>query len=474
MTESYLAQHHEEIEAADELLGNDDVLQWEETMRTKFRVGLSADTQTADGEEVPGWDWLPEVSEYPPVDRRWVIYAISRVFTVGSTEGEEQDDAPKLRLALPGSNVTTYLTHAGHLTLSNIRSAFRDDLEAKPPSDKKLASDLVLCLTEADPFMSSLCDYLRTTKLGAVEVLQGLRALMVSMGLIPATGKLGTRNLLTLEPHVDNPENDGDDIMDLDNLERVIVASEDYLGSESSARSRSLTMAFMKLWRLPSQGTVKALRTTLQTEEILQLIQMLRVELTRGAWTSLYLADHYDNLAQAPGVYTDAIYTDAITHSDETDESPPDGAITIIADLLGRCIDAVGAGGWLLNDAASVPSPTGAHSFFQGLSLEVEAAAQGLEEAVLLNSYVGETVRYGVAAQKAGAARQARSAASKGILTGLDDREASLLPVGLKVKELPGREKVVGGGEVIPTTMRETGRKIGQRVEQYSLERLLV
>ena len=447
ITESYLAEHHADIEAADDLLRNDEVLKWEEAMRTAFRINQSPATQAENGEEVPGWEWFPEPSSYPAVDRRWVTYAISRVFT---TEAAEEEDAPlKLRLALPDCNVTTYLAHAGHLTLSNIQSAFRDELEANPPDAKRLASDLVLSLTEADPSMELLQHYLRATKLGEVEVLLAVRALMLSMDLIPDTAKTDTKKLLTLEPHQDT----GKDDMDLDDLERAIAVTEHYLGDESSSRSRSLTLAFMKLWRLPTRSTVKALRTTLQTEEIISLIQMLRMELVRGAWTSLYI--------------------DPTSFDADANEPPPDGAIAIISDLLGRCLDAVGAGGWLLNDAVSDMDAADTGDFLTALKLEVTAALEGIEEAIVLNGYVGESVRFGMAAQKGTMARPSWNT-NKPIPVHLEGRESRLLPLGLKTKQLPSREKVVGGGEVVQRSMREAGHLISQKVEAYSLEKLAV
>lgn len=446
ITESYLAQHHAEIEAADELLSNDDVLQWEETMRLKFCLKKDRDAQTEGGEKVPRWKWLPEPFSYPDVDRRWVIYAISRVFTV---EGVDEEDQPmRLRLALPDCNVTTYLTHAGHLTLSNIQTAFRDEFEANLPDTKHLASDLVRSLTEADPSTSFLQQYLRATKLGEVEVLLTVRALMLSMDLIQNTGKADAMKLLTLDPHQDSGN---DDEMELDDLERAIAVTEHHLGDESGSRFRALMLAFVKLWRLPTRNTVKALRSTLETQEIILLIHTLRRELVLGAWTSLYI--------------------EPASFDAETNEPPPDGAITVIADLLGRCLDAVGAGGWLLNDAVSVTDAGENDGFLSGLQIHVAAALSGIEEAIVLNGYVGESVRYGRAAL--GMTRQSTKT-QKPITMQLDSRESRLLPLGLKTKQLPGHQKVVGGGEVILRSQRERGHLIGQKVEPYSLEKLAI
>ncbi|PNY26269.1 Uncharacterized protein TCAP_03805 [Tolypocladium capitatum] len=457
MTESYLATCNKELQAADELLGNNELAKWEDMLRQKFHMGLRKEANLANGtmrneqdtpdsQEIPEWEWLTEKS-YPSVDRRWVIYAISQVFSVEMTTSDEP--RPVLRLVLPDSNATTYLVVAGHVTISNLKVAFRADLSPETAECKRLASDLIQCLAEADPSVTLLLNYLQATKLGEAELLLAIRTLMLSMDLIPDTKKPNSMKLLTSEPHDGNDKYE----MDLDDLEREIAVTEHYLGDESSSRSRGLTLAFTKLWRLPTASTVKALRATIQTEEILSFIQLLRIELLRGAWTSLYV--------------------DPTSLEPEGNDAPPDGVIALIADLLGRCLDAVGAGGWLFNDAMSWADKAEAGDFLRALRLEVSAALQGIEEAVYLNGVVSETVRFGLAAEASLATPQTWNS-NKPIPLQLEGRECRSLPLGLKTKQLPTKEKVVSGGEVVRRSTRERGHLISQKVDAYSLEKLAV
>ncbi|KAM0471038.1 hypothetical protein ACHAPX_009608 [Trichoderma viride] len=457
LTSDYLVQFQAETEAADRLLANNDLTKWEDVLRRKFNVpkkstGLpNGDNKTLEGsdaQELPEWEWLSG-SSYAAVDRRWIIYAITQVFSVDIKKVDETT-RPELRLVLPESNVTTYLVVAGHLTLSNLRTAFRDELAPEASDNRAVAGDLIRSLADADLSLTLLLNYLQATKLGEVELLLAIRSLMLSMDLIPE-GKMDATKLLTSEPHADNSGKDDDIEMDLDDLERKIAVTEHYLGDDSSSRSRGLTLAFTKLWRLPAVSTVKALRTTVSTEDIMSLIYLLRVELLRGAWTSLYV--------------------DPTSFDSEGNEPPPDGVIALIADLLGRCLDAVGAGGWLFNDAISWADKTEASDFLTALRLEVTAALEGIEEAVFLNGILGETVRFGNAAQKGGAARASQN---KSILFQVENRESKLLPLGLKTKSLPTREKVVSGGEVMQRSVREMGHLISQKVEAYSLEKLSI
>ncbi|PHH86391.1 hypothetical protein CDD83_10315 [Cordyceps sp. RAO-2017] len=374
------------------------------------------------------------------------MYAISQVFSVEMTGPEPR---PKLRLILPDSNVTTYLVVAGHLTLSNLVLAFRAELGSEAAESEALARNLIECITEADPSMNLLLNYLQATKLGEVELLLAIRTLMLSMDLIQGSKESIGPKLLANEPQ------DGADKyeMDLDDLEREIAVTEHYLGDDSSSRSRGLTLAFTKLWRLPAAATVKALRATIQTEEILAFIYLLRVELVRGGWTSLYV--------------------DPARFESEGNEPPPDGVIALIADLLGRCLDAIGSGGWLFNDAMSWADKSEAGDFLTALKLEVAAALEGIEEAAYMNGIVGEAMRFGLAVDKRLAARLAWNS-SKPITVQLEARESRLLPLGLKSRLMPSKEKVVPSGEVIQRSTRETGHLISQNVEGYSLEKITV
>ncbi|KAG6033732.1 hypothetical protein E4U40_004978 [Claviceps sp. LM458 group G5] len=465
LTGAYLAKFQAETKTADVMLSNDELEKWEELIRKKFGMHLRKEKETdtshitaTDGEaqQPAEWEWLKKLQSYPVVDRRWVLYAMSRVFTVGTSASA--DAKPELRLALPDSNVTTYLVVAGHLTLSNLESAFREELPAHGLESRLLASQLIQSLTDADPSMTLLLNYLQATKLGEEELLVAIRSIMLSMDLLPVMKQLKTKKLLSNEAHQGAGKDEAPET-DLDDLERDIAVTEHYLGDESSSRSRGLTLAFTKLWRIPALTTVKALRTTIRTEELLSFIHLLRVELVRGAWTSLYI--------------------DPTSFESEGNDPPPDGVITLIADLLGRCLDAVGAGGWLFNDAMTWADNAEVGDFLTALKLEVTAALEGIEEAVFLNGIVGEAVRFGLMAERNQSARQmwdskSKSNSNKPSMLQVESRESRLLPLGLKSKMMPTWDKVVAGGEVVHRSSRELGHLISQKVDVYSLERLSV
>ncbi|OAR01578.1 hypothetical protein LLEC1_00873 [Akanthomyces lecanii] len=446
VTESYMEEYRNEVLTADGLLATNELEKWEELLREKFHMNHSDEQSFERSAESGEWQWNRDGSKYAAVDRRWVIYALSQAFSIEETGS---DDAHlHLRLVLPDSNVMTYLVVAGHITISNLRSAFVEELDGV--DDREIAMDLIRCITDAEPSMSLLLNYLQATKLGEAELILAIRALMLSMDLIPDTRKMNSTKLLTDEPHESKDKYE----MDLDDLEREIAVTERYLGDDSSSRSRGLTLAFTKLWRQPAIATVKALRSTVRTEEVLAFIYLLRMELVRGAWTSLYV--------------------DTISVELEGNDPPPDGVITLIADLLGRCIDAIGSGGWLFNDAVSWADKAETGDFLTALRLEVTAALEGIEEAVHMNGVVSEAARFGQAMQKNSAGRQVIWNNNKPMTMQLESQESRVLPLGLKVKHMPTKEKIVSGGEVVQRSARETGHLISQKVEPYSLEKLAI
>ena len=439
---SYMSTCIQEMDKADALLVDDNLAEFEKLLASKFMVELATTNEDeesgTENKSLPDWTWHSNPSDYPIVDRRWVLYAIGRVLTL-DPNCEDADGAVKLALA--SINVLIYLIVAGHLTLSNIRAAFRG-LDLGPElSDTVLAEGLALRLTEVDPTLELLVNYILVTKLGPPELLMGIRAIMRSLDYVTDSLKSPPK-FLTQEAH--ESEEDEEIRMELDQLDRQIQATEYHLGDQNSTRANGLTAALAKLSTHSSQTVVKALRTCLKADEIFSLIFLLRAELVRGSWTSRYVDVGYAVAGQTQP------------------EAPPDDSICLIANLLSRCVDAVGPTGWLLNDSLSsdVESETG--DFLRALKLEVSAALEGLEEAVQLNGLLSEVVRYGTAVREHGPAA----------LSKLQRAEGCMLPIGLKAKQAVAKEKVVSGGEVVKRSQREIGHLISQKVASYSLERI--
>ncbi|KAI1121963.1 hypothetical protein F5Y10DRAFT_84251 [Nemania abortiva] len=444
---------------ADSLLNSNDIPKFEAFLAEKFGIPLeAAPTQNGDssGESTKNpliWCLPKSRANYPPVDRRWILYAISRSFQWNNALRDDST-VPRLIFQLPQSDILKYLVDAGHLTQSNLRAAFRDELVEKEADDSLLAEELVTRLSEIDPSLEVLVVYLYATKLGASEVILVLRALMKSLELVNNVNKPLPKLLTNGTATNENDSAENENIsMELDDLEDEIQKTVSYLNNEDgSIRGRGLSIAFTKLAAYPPRSAVKALRTVFTPHEILSLIYMLRIELVKGGWIDRYLEVDYRD-------------------EDIPFDAPPDGIIKVIADLLGVCLDSLGQGGWLLNDTLQAGSD--AVDFVSSLSHEVDAALEGLEEVVFLRNLFAGPVKYFEQLSKKHTSIDANT--SKPIAVHGNDVVTAMLPLGLKStsQRIPSR-KVVSGGEVVQRSLRETGHIISQSIGSYSLEKIRI
>ncbi|KAI0834534.1 hypothetical protein F5Y06DRAFT_278907 [Hypoxylon sp. FL0890] len=454
----------EDVTKADALLSANDIHGLEMFLAQKFGIQVQdsanvpngVDKEESTSAKISSWKWPKSRAGYPPVDRRWIVYAISRAFQWNAAFPDDPT-IPRLICQLPQSDIVNYLVDAGHLTLSNVRSAFREQLREDEKADSLLAEQIVLRLAGFDPSLELLVAYISATNLGVVELLIAIRTIMWSLELVQDPKKSPPKLLTngsTEEAAAVNGkgETEVQNIgMELDDLEDEIQKTVSYLNEDTGIRGNGLSVSFAKLGNCPSISMIKALRATFRPEEILSLIYLLRVELVRGAWTSRYL-DTTD------------------FEKDSSLDAPPDSIVKLLADLLGRCVDSIGPGGWLLNDAVLPGDEAG--DFVSSLKLEVSAALEGLEEAVYLRGIVGEAVKYCEASKKAGAEGVVDK--MKPIPLQVKEPGAQALPLGLKAKDRIPTQKIVSGGEIVDRSQRETGYLRSQQVGHYSLERIAI
>ncbi|KAK1597086.1 uncharacterized protein LY79DRAFT_508089 [Colletotrichum navitas] len=438
LSDEYVKESLADVEKADGYLLAQDWKAFEGLLAQRFGVAIDQDAEVT-GVQTPDWKWLDSSDKYPAVDRRWVLYAISRVFSM-DTQAEE---GGLLRCMLPASNVMIYLIAAGHLTNANMSAAFRSEL-VEAASKETIIDKLVQRLVDMDPAMELLLNYVSATKLGEKELLLVIRIIMRSLDqqsrlLLPAPTETKEEEYVAME---------------IDHLEKELEMAEYHLGDDTNLRARTLTTAFEKLSNYSSVATVRALRETFNPTEVLSLIHLLRVQLIGSAWTSRYVdSTNFDK--------------------DEAARAPPDSAISLIAELLSRCIDSVGPSGWLTN-GTSLGDRADATDFITALKLEVSAALEGLNEAVYLDGIVGEAVQYGRAV-KAGV-KTAPSGRAQALAkpVSLDVESSPHLPLGLVSKQSVSNVKIVSGGEVLERSSREKGHLLSQKVKAYSLERISI
>lgn len=447
-------------EKADSLLNSNDIAGFEAFLAEKFGIPVDiAQVPNGDGADASTkstlvWRLPNSWAKYPSVDRRWILYAISRSFQWNNALRDDLT-VPRLIFQLPQSNILNYLVDAGHLTLSNLRAAFRNRLTEAEAGDGFLAEELVTRLSEIDPSLELLIVYLSATSLGAREILLVVRTLMRSLELVadqplPQLTANGTAENVTNGDDSAENENIG---MELDDLEDEIQKAASYLTNEEAGiRGRGLSVALAKLGACPRLSTVQALQPTFKPQEIISLMYVLRIELVKGGWTDRYVEVDYRN-------------------EDVQFDAPPDGVIELIADLLGICLDSLGPGGWLLNDVLQAGDD--AVDFVDLLMHEVGAALEGVEEVCFLRNLLAGPLKYCEEVSRKTTSLDTNI--TKPIAVPINEVAPGALPLGLKTpsQRVPSH-KVVSGGEIAQRSQRETGHLISQKVGPYSLERIVI
>jgi len=386
------------------------------------------------------------------VDRRWILFALSKIFTLSETEAGKF----ALTISFYPPNTFMWLITNGHMTVTNIESSLRSG-HASVVSIS--AGQLVNALVEMDPDMDLLLALLAKNYLGAAELLHAIRKLTASLGLLGENS--GTKQgLLTNGDGLELAENIEEHLKKLEaEAEQDLELAEYQLGPGSGIRADALSLALSKLYRCPSNAIVHGLQTTFTSQEIVCLVYLLRFELARGSWTTRYM-----DAGQAEIVDTEA--------------EVPDNAIVLISSLLNNCVDAVGAGGWLSGEARLVDGdPFEAEELITSLKLEVSAALEGIEEAVYLKGLTSEMIRYGDGVQAAmpkAASETQTEKRSKPIILPALDQDLKALPLGLKAEKQISLLKVAAGGAVHKRTRRDIGHLKSQKVGKYSRERIIV
>lgn len=490
LSEAYWRDWAQDTAKADDFLRNKQIPEFGDLVASKLGVfhlantnGVSSEAATDEMEVDTAAAAAAE--DRPQVDRRWILFAISRAFALDSNHADGLVK-PRLSCPLPESVVTDYLITAGYLTVSNVKSAFSSEAREIHEVDAVLAEQIPELIASLDPTLELLVEYLTSTKPAAVELLASIRLIMRSLDLVQDPTKL-TQKLIGFGEAENAGEASEEEAlgMKLDKLEEDLEVTEYHLLDDSSTRARGLTVAFDLLGGCSPVSTIHAIRRLFRPDETLSLIHILRVELVKGGWTARYLDT-------------------SIPDGEDEQEPPPDGSIRLIADLLCRCIDSVGTGGWMINDA--LLSRTGDHldsaDFLAGLKLEVSAALEGIQEAVYLRGLLTETVKYGNNLQQALSETQSHKAPHKGTphkgtphkagtpyksstpgtllrrnkpqTFSADPREMQMLPLGLGTKQRVSATKVVSGGEIMSRSKREIGHLVSQKVGAYSLERIVV
>ncbi|RKF59822.1 Uncharacterized protein OnM2_056019 [Erysiphe neolycopersici] len=387
-------------------------------------------------------------TQFQKFDKRWAIYAISKIFTISQLNVTE----PHLSISLRAPNTLMWLVQNGLMTKSNIESGLRYQ---GAHIDYILPGELTRIIIELDSEMELLRALVLNTHLEADELLYIIRILMGSLGLCgrgksfkEKSSECNNSKLLA------NQLQDPIEIIEAE-VKQDIEYAEGLLKFESQIRNEALTIALSKLYVFPDDIIICALKKTYDPQTVVSLIYLLRMELARGGWTANYL-DPEDN------------------RIDDDNISTPDNIIVLISTLLNCCVDAIGAGGWLSGEARLVDGdPLEAQRLITNLKAEVSLLLEGIEEMIYLKNILAEMVRYSEINFKEFTVNTKKDALTPQN-SSLASHDTALLPLGMKVERQISTSKISIGGEVTRRSKRDIGDRKSRKVGKYSRERIII
>lgn len=413
------------------------------------------------------WDFENVERLAQRTDRRKALYLLSRMFTWDEDASRERSS---LTFVFFSPNIFKWLALTGYMTASTIERALRESEASSPAtaSTKAFPGDIIRALNELDPEMHIMHEYLSwPIFIDIDQVTLALRSLIKSLddphpNLISKLISTGAMDTSSLPSALAASDEQGA----LDAAEEDLRYAAAQLESGLDVRSTSLRTVFTRLHAFPPTSITSALKSHLTQPHLTFFIQLLRVELADGGWTTRHL-----DFAIPPRV------AELSSSSGDDDSSrPADGSLSIISNLLSRGVDAVGLQGWM------IPPSAEKDSVIKTLRAETSAALEGAHEASELSVFLSDFERYArnLAASQKEHRKVSRQAARKVDVVrkpGFEERREevvdSVLPVGMKVQKT---ERMIArsGGREQTKSKALLGKERSMRVAKYSLDRIRV
>ena len=218
-------------------------------------------------------------------------------------------------------------------------------------------------------------------------------------------------------------------------------------------RGDVLRSIFDRLSAFEDGPITKAFSKHLSPRKLVFLINLLRIELADGGWTTRYMDEiHEDN-------------EDA--YADTADQS-----IRIIIKLLNTAIDAVGPTGW--NVSLSSDKQLNSDEMLLILRAEITAVLEGSQEIQAIGAAIQDFAKYSSEVkpiQSLQKQKELYSVHKTGFVR--DETQDALLPMGATVDKVE-LTRTSKGGKVSVKSKGAIGQELSMRVGKYSLDKIRV
>jgi hypothetical protein len=440
-------------ETVDSLVDSD-VAALERFLAAELEVSSTPKHQAQDAEELDGEDnrmWPVRDSRFlvQKTERRKAVYLLSKMFAWNETTNEVQSS---ISMNFFAANIFRWLAVTGYMSATAVERALRETGAIQSTAQRVRPGDIMRAVNELDPEMHVMHEWLSwPVYLEIEEIIVALASLVKSLqGPSPAA----VAKLITSKSEETGNELETTIQAETDAAEADLEFALSALDTGLSVRSASFRTVFTRLHSFPSRSIVERLRTHLAPREVVFFIQILRIELADGGWTSKYTEDEIASRPEDAG-------------------SPSDHSIAIISNLLNCAIDAIGTSGWLVGLSGDPDLQT--DNMLETLVAETSAALETCIEAcsfgVFLNDFerFSNTIR---ASQKQTTIKKVDPIKTPGF------EETPLavdpiLPLGYKAQGPADKMRMTSTGQV-EKSRGLRGKELSMRVGKYSLDRIVV
>lgn len=382
-----------------------------------------------------------------------VSYTLSKIF--GWHRKQRNSRTPKThRLHLMRIPPATFewLVQRSSITSQEVQKSLRWFINPSCPIPSTSPEDLVDSLSQYDQTLAQLCTWIEMQPnpeiRGLVHALEGL------LHSFDTADPVREDRLIT-----DGREQADEDVeseleAEEDAAQQDLEVASTFLEDGLHARAHAIRTCLDKLSTSFHPSVVSsALKTGMERRHIILLIELLRIDLTEGGWSSSIL-DFYPMTSA----------------NDKVGD-----AIVAVCALLNCAVDALGGGGWLAGSYGPENDYDTAEAFVSALRNDTSAILEGVQESTFFTGFLKDFLRFERTLKSAPRSARLSSKRSKHAQYELEyaSTEAKL-PLGLKSVRPVASTRVADGGEIRKRSARDIGQEHGRRLGTYSFDTVRV
>lgn len=355
------------------------------------------------------------------------------------------------------SRILCWLIINSQFTASNIEVALRVSSDIDMKTRKVAPQDVVTALAFYDPSLVLLAGFFAQSN--HLDLPGTVKSLGLFLRSFDTPQSIDESKLLSYPSNVrsangmtsQTSESLDDDLAGVERAAtKDIAIATSVLEDGLQIRSNALSHVAQRLAScFPRSEVTVALQKHLAEHDITLLIELLRIELVNGGWTSHSL----DWFPTEDG---------AVARSD---------AITAISTLLNSALDALGTSGWLAGT-----SDVGSEALISTLRNEASLVLEGVQESSFFSGFLGDFFRYETMLKQAKRdtrRAQGQVARDPHINVPAAQMVTPMLPLGVR-KERVLDTRRAAGGEIKTRSARDVGNELSQRLGMYTFETIRI